>query len=169
MSEVTIRAATEDDVEGILRVADRGWRAAYGDFLPEDVIDTAMAEWYDAGATARTLDREDVAYFVADADRRVVGYVSGGPADGTPDEAVLGAIYVDPDRWGEGIGSRLLERFEAWCLDRNRPSIRFRVLAANDLGAAFYRSHGYEVAHEESSELFGEPVTDLCFRGNVDE
>ena len=107
--------------------------------------------------------------FVADGDW-VIGYVTGGPADDDSDEAVLGAIYVDPDRWGEDAGSRLLRRFETWCRDRGRPSVRFRVLAGNDLAPPFYRSHGYRAVGETETEteLFGTTVTERQFRGTAE-
>ncbi|PSQ37668.1 hypothetical protein BRD05_00085 [Halobacteriales archaeon QS_9_70_65] len=72
-----------------------------------------MARWYDPDGVAARVAGDD-AFFVADGgDDGVIDYVSGAPADDDdPDETVLGAIYVDPDRWGEGVGSRLLRRFE---------------------------------------------------------
>lgn len=166
MTDVTVRPAVAADVDGVCDIAARGWTAAYGDFLPRSVIDAAMARWYDPdGVAARVAG--DGAFFVAD-DDGVIGYVSGVPADDDPDEVVLEAIYVDPDRWGEGVGSRLLRRFETWCRDRGRPSVRFRVLAGNDLAPPFYRSHGYRVVGETETELFGTTVTERQFRGTAE-
>ena len=129
MTGVTVRPAVAADIDGIRDVAARGWTAAYGDFLPRSVIDAAMAEWYDPDEVAARV-AGDGAFFVADdGDDGVIGYVGGAPADDDPDEAALEAIYVDPDRWGEGVGSRLLRRFETWCRDRGRPWVRLRVLA----------------------------------------
>ena len=122
-----------------------------------------MARWYDPdGVAARVAG--DGAFFVADGgDDGVIDYVDGAPADDDPDETVLGAIYVDPDRWGEGVGSRLLRRFETWCRDRGR-SVRFRVFAGNDLAPPFYRSHGYRAVDETETEPFGATVTERRFR-----
>ncbi len=164
-ADVTVRPAVAGDVDDIRAVAERGWTAAYGDVLPESVIDAAMAEWYDPEEVAARV--ADGAFFVAD-DDGIVGYVSGAAAEDDPEGAVLEAIYVDPDRWGEGVGSRLLRRFEAWCRDRGRPSVRFRVLAGNDVAPPFYRSHGYRAVGETETELFGTAVTERRFRGTVD-
>ena len=165
MTGVTVRPAVAADVDGIRDVAARGWTAAYGDFLPRSVIDAAMAEWYDPDGVAARVAGDGALFMTDDG---VIGYVSGAPADDDPDETVIGAIYVDPDRWGEGVGSRLLRRFEAWCRDRGRPSVRFCVLAGNDLAPPFYRSHGYRAVGETETELFGTTVTKRRFRGTAE-
>lgn len=166
MADVTVREATVDDVSGIHRVAERGWNAAYDDLLSEDAIDAALTEWYDPEATREMVRRDDVASFVADEDG-VAGYVSGGSA-GEPGVATLGAIYVDPGRWDEGVGSSLLSRFEAWCLERDLGVVECEVLAGNDLGTSFYRARGYEAVEARESELFGDAVEELRFRRRVD-
>lgn len=167
MADVTIREATPHDVDGIRRVADRGWHAAYGDILSRETIEAAIAEWYDADAIRELVDRDDTAYFVAEDDGDIVGYVGGGPSD-EDGVATLGAIYVDPDRWGEGIGTALLNAFETSCRRRDYEVVRLRVLAENDVGSSFYRTRGYAVVDERETELFGERVCERVFRGRID-
>ncbi|MFB6119678.1 MAG: N-acetyltransferase family protein [Halobacteriaceae archaeon] len=160
------REATPDDVARIRRVAERGWNAAYEDSLSQRTIDTALANFYDPAATRAAIESDDGVFLVAEREGRVVGYVMGDPAD-DPGVATLGAIYVAPSRWGEGIGSALLGAFEDWCRDRGYDALRFRVLAENDVGRSFYRSHGYEAVDERETALFGESVRELVFRGSV--
>lgn len=159
-----VREATPSDVEEIVTLAERAWRATYGGTLARETIETAMDEWYDPEGTREAIERDDVAYFVAIDDGSVVGYVSGS-GEGT--EARLGAIYVDPERWGEGIGTELLERFEQFCRRRGYERIEFGVLAENDVGKSFYRSHGFEVVDERDVDLFGETVRENVFSGRV--
>lgn len=166
MIGVTIREAASGDVPAILRIAERGWHVAYGGFLSQETIDTAMTEWYDPDATREQIEREDVAYFVAEQNGDVLGYASGGPS-GEETTAILGAIYVDPDRWEEGIGTALLDEFEAFCRRQGYETIRVQMLAENDIGASFYRNHGYEVVEERATDLFGETVRECEFRGQV--
>lgn len=187
MPDPTIRPATSDDVEGIVRVAERAWRAAYGDFLDESTIDAAMAEWYDARTVRSFVTDPEVTYFVAEADApgdaesqdgeegehdgddaNVIGYVGGGPADDDPDVADLGAIYVDPDRWGAGIGTALLERFESACLEQGCRRLRIYVLAGNEVGQSFYRRSGYTVAEERDDVLFGQSVAECVYTGPIE-
>jgi len=164
MTDVRVREAKPDDVAGILNVARRGWHATYGDILGEETIAAALDEWYDPESTAEAIEREDIGYFVA-VEERVVGYVSGSS---NAERATLGAIYVDPERWGEGFGTRLLARFERFCRDRDCEAIELHVLSENDVGGTFYRSRGFEPVAEEQTELFGEETTETLFRRPVE-
>jgi ribosomal protein S18 acetylase RimI-like enzyme len=130
-------------------------------------IDSALAEWYDLDSVRALIDDEAVACFVAERDRAVVGYASGSPSD---EDAVafLGAIYVDPDRWGDGIGTALLEEFETYWGRRGYEAVRLFVLSGNDVGGSFYRRHGYVPVDERETELFGKPVTERVLRGPID-
>lgn len=166
MTEVTVRAAASEDVPAILRIAERGWNAAYDGLLSQETIDSAMTEWYDPATTRKQIEHEDVTYFVAENNGRILGYASGGPSEeGTA--ATLGAIYVDPDHWGNGIGTVLLEAFEDFCRRRGYDTIQYQVLAKNDVGTSFYQNHGYGVIDERETDLFDETVREYVFRGRI--
>lgn len=167
MVECTVREATAEDVSAIQRVAERGWNATYGDILSQETIDAAMGEWYDAASTKGLIEREEVAYFVAEHDGDLVGYVSGGPS-GETGVATLGAIYVDPDYWNEGIGTALLETFETVCRQQGYEELQVNVLAENHVGRSFYRKHGYEVVEERETDLLGEVAAECVFRGRIE-
>jgi ribosomal protein S18 acetylase RimI-like enzyme len=82
---------------------------------------------------------DEVGLFVATSDDEVVGYASCGMTDpvGVGDLD----IYVHPDHWGEGIGEQLLARGRDHLADLETGTIRDEVLAANDVGNAFYEKH----------------------------
>lgn len=167
MNELTLREATPDDVTGVLRIAERGWNTTYADILSQETIDAAMAEWYDTDTIREFIESEDVAYFVAERDENIVGYVSGGPSN-EANVATLGAIYVDPDYWNEGIGTALLREFEEFCRRRNYETVRFLVLSENDIGESFYRKQGYEIIEKQETDLFDETVSENLFPGKVE-
>jgi ribosomal protein S18 acetylase RimI-like enzyme len=125
-----------------------------------------MADWYDPDATRELVRREDVAYFVAERGGEVVGYVSGGPSD-DGDVALLGAIYVDPEHWGCGAGSALLDAFEGFCRREGYDSIVLRVLAENEVGTSFYEARGYTTVEERETELFGESTRERVYSSAV--
>lgn len=167
MDEVTVREATPNDVADIRRVAERGWHATYRGILSQDTIDAVMTEWYGADRTRGLIEREELGYFVAEQNGDLVGYVSGGPS-GENGVATLGAIYVDPDYWNNGIGTALLEAFETFCLHRRFEKLQFNVLAENDVGTSFHRKHGYEAVEERETELLGAVATEYVFRGRIE-
>ena len=167
MTDVDIRCATTEDIDAIRRIAEDGWNETYGGLLATETIDEALAEWYTPDTIRDRIEHEEGLYFLAEQEGTPVGYVSGGPTDeGTV--AYLGAIYVDPDHWNEGIGTALLETFEAEYRSLGYEAIRLHVLAENEIARSFYRKHGYELVDEREEELFGEAVHEQVFRGELD-
>ena len=163
MDEIAVRAAEPDDLEQILAIAERGWNTAYGEFLSQETIDAAMTEWYDPDDVREYIQRSDSAYFVAEADSDIVGYLNGGPTETNEDTASLWAIYVDPAQWRAGIGTALLTEFEAFCWRNSYIRIRIRVLAENKVGRSFYEKHGYEVVKDRDTTVFGEETRELVY------
>ncbi|WP_049901755.1 GNAT family N-acetyltransferase [Halococcus agarilyticus] len=149
MSDVSVRAATVADVDGIQRIARRAWRATYGDFLAEAAIDAILDDWYAAEELEASITAEGSVYLVAE-DEGIAGYASAAPIDAEDDdrEAQLYAIYVDPDRWGHGIGTALLDEIVDRLAKRDVEQLRIEVLADNTVGVSFYESRGFERTDE---------------------
>ncbi|WP_121821789.1 GNAT family N-acetyltransferase [Halostella salina] len=162
---VEVRPATPADVPGIRRVAHAGWNAAYEGVLSASTRKQCLAEWYAPTVVERAVTDPDVSYFVAD-DDGVVGYASGD-TDGGEDLGRLSSIYVHPDRWGEGVGTELLDAVESALADRGIDAVRVLVLAENDVGVRFYRARGYDCVDSRTAELGGETCTERVFRGSV--
>jgi len=154
MSDVSIRPATPDDAAEIQRVARASWHAAHDDIVGSEAVDDAIDEWYDPERLADAAARDEGTFPVALADGDVVGFAQGVPGDGD-DPAWLARIYVDPDCWGDGVGTELLARVESWVRGTDADRLRLAVMADNDVGNAFYETHGYEVVAEREAELFG--------------
>lgn len=142
------------DIHGTHRVNAAAWRAAYDDILPTEVLDAIDS---DPSATEarhryeRVTDQDGV-YRLAVEDPTVLGYIfvrwgaatKGFVGEG---EAGLKELYVDPDHWGEGIGTALLDAGLA-DLPEWVDGVRLEMLAANDVGAAFYDARGFDAVDE---------------------
>lgn len=148
-----IRDATPADAHAIATVLVRSWRAAYRGLLPDDVLaGLSVAEREQVWSDLLTTRPPHTAAAVATIDGTVVGFASTGPPLVPADRAdpTLGdlyALYLDPDVWRRGIGTRLhdaaLERLRAngfahaglWVLDTNDRALRFyRRLGWTDTG-----------------------------------
>ena len=72
-------------------------------------------------------------------------------------------LAVDPDRQGEGIGSRLLDAAIDRVRTEGRRRLVLRVLATNEGARHLYESRGFELegAHREAFLLEGAYVDDL--------
>ncbi|MFC4552897.1 MULTISPECIES: GNAT family N-acetyltransferase [Halorussus] len=157
--EFDVREATPADADAVHRVARDAWHAAHEDALGAAAVERAIAEWYDPETLAASTQREDGRFLVASADGEVVGFAQAvlGEAD---EPADLARIYVAPHRWGEGVGTVLLERIERWLREQEVDRLRLAVVADNEVGNAFYEKHGYAVVEEREQELFGATFDD---------
>jgi ribosomal protein S18 acetylase RimI-like enzyme len=66
-------------------------------------------------------------------------------------EAELDGIFVEPDRWRRGIGSRLLQEAERFA---RAEGAKWLFVTANLRAVGFYRACGFTVLGEEKT-LFG--------------
>ncbi len=88
--------------------------------------------------------------FVAEAEGRVVGYVSvlGACRSDAPDDGDAPFAYVDdlvvlPEHRGRGYGQALLRRAEEYAMRCGQSSLRLRVKAGNQSARTFYARGGY--------------------------
>lgn len=163
-SEISVREATTDDVEAIRSIARRSWEEAYEDVLSDETVDELLAAGYSTAAIEELVTSPEAELFVATADGEPVGYAST-----TPDESErVGdvSVYVEPERWGEGIATQLLERTEAALRERGIERVRDSVLVENDAGNAFYGAR-YEKSGERDVEIGGETYRANVYEGEI--
>jgi len=53
-------------------------------------------------------------------------------------------LVVDESVRRQGVGSKLLEALESWCIEQGAEAITLTVAARNELGLAFWSSKGFE-------------------------
>ncbi|MDQ3789329.1 MAG: GNAT family N-acetyltransferase [Actinomycetota bacterium] len=140
---VVLRDAMPADAHAIATVLVRSWRAAYRGLLPDDVLaDLSVADRERVWSEFLTTPPSHTGAVVATIDGAVVGFASTGPplVVTDRDDPTLGdlyALYLAPDVWRRGIGTRLhdaaLERLQScgfthaglWVLDTNERALRF--------------------------------------------
>jgi ribosomal protein S18 acetylase RimI-like enzyme len=163
-SEISVREATAEDVESIRTIARRSWERAYEGVLSDGTVDELLAAGYSTAAIEELVSSPEAELFVATADGEPVGYAST-----TPDESArVGdvSVYVEPDRWGGGIGTRLLERTEDALTERGIERVRDSVLVENDAANAFYGAR-YEKVDERDVEIGGETHTANVYESEI--
>lgn len=162
--EESIRDATVEDIAGIQRVARRGWTATYGDFLPETAIDAILADWYAPEQLEPSITAENTVYLVAETDD-IAGYASAAPT--ANEEGQLYAIYIDPDRWNDGIGTGLLDSILERLEERGVRRLRVEVLADNTVGIPFYESRGFERTTERERAVGEQTLPEYVYYREV--
>ena len=86
---------------------------------------------------------------VDDVNGRVVGFLSLIGNE-------VGAIFVDPDHQGHGVGRALMDHAR-----RSRPFLELEVFEANEMGRRFYDAYGFECVGRHVDEETGQPALRL--------
>jgi GNAT superfamily N-acetyltransferase len=140
---VELRDATPADAHGIATVLVQSWRAAYRGLLPDDVLaDLSVPDREQFWSDILAAPPRHTAAVVAMIGPDVVGFAATGPplVPADRDDSTLGdlyALYLNPDIWRRGIGTRLhtaaLDRLRScgfthaglWVLETNERAVRF--------------------------------------------
>ncbi|SDJ41329.1 GNAT family N-acetyltransferase [Natronorubrum texcoconense] len=156
------RLRGSSDARAIVRINVAAMRAAYDELLPADVLeqfdsdppDEAVREY----AARLREDRDGIA--LADVDGAARGYSYFRWGDDTksfvgPSEAGLKELYVEPEYWGEGVGTALFE-YGLDSLPASVDRVKLEMLDGNDLGHRFYDARGFERTGSSEFEIGGE-------------
>jgi putative acetyltransferase len=132
-----IRPYIDEDLGGLLDVWYRASLIAHS-FLSEEFFETErrlIAErWLPIAET-----------MVYETSGRVVGFLALIGNE-------VGAIFVDPDSQGRGIGRALMDAARD-----SRPFLELDVFEANSIGRRFYDAYGFEFVNRHVNEAVGEP------------
>jgi putative acetyltransferase len=141
-----LRQYTDDDLDELLDVWYRASLVAHS-FLSEDFLEVERCQIAD-----HWLPMADT--MVYEAEGRVVGFLALIGNE-------VGAVFVDPDRQGHGIGRALMDSAR----DR-RPFLELHVFEANTIGRRFYDAYGFEFVSRHVHEATAQPELRLRFESD---
>lgn len=148
-----VREATPDDAAAASDVAEAAWWASCASFLDADTLRRVLAEGYGEGRLAEAFGDPELHAVVA-VDDDVAGFAV---AERTwADTVDLHALYVDPDRWGEGAGSALLDSVLAYAREGGCEYVRATAFLDNPVGRPFLEAQGFEETGRVETPVFGE-------------
>ncbi|SDY51727.1 L-amino acid N-acyltransferase YncA [Micromonospora pattaloongensis] len=146
-----IRRERPEDAAAVADVHVRTWQTAYAGLMPPEVLGRLNpAAWAQRRRDVGTADPDHpfVTLVAAEADA-VLGFATVGPYRNNQDpddldgaHGELLSMYVDPLRWGEGVGRALMAAVLAETSDRAWRQLRLWVLAGNTRGRRFFERAG---------------------------
>ncbi|ERN43076.1 sortase [Rubidibacter lacunae KORDI 51-2] len=166
-----IRNADDCDAAAIASIHIAAWRKAYSGIVPNHILDALdvsqrTQQWAAniAAASLRTM--------VADTEGHIVGFASfAGTRDEDDDPlaiAEIQAIYVDPDKWGKGIGQRLCTSVIAELCTQSYSSATLWVLKDNQRACRFYKLAGFRMDGKTKTRTIGVPLQIVRYRKNLE-
>ncbi|HLI72837.1 MAG TPA: GNAT family N-acetyltransferase [Acidimicrobiales bacterium] len=147
-----VRAAVPGDALAIATVHVRSWKAAYPGLLPDSYLDALRPEdrlgmWEQAlgepppGQGTLVLEHDDAG------PGAIAGFASFGPTrDDDADPGVVGelqTLYLDPDSWGRGGATRLMDEVVAQMRAAGFTAATLWVLDSNAHARRFYERRGW--------------------------
>jgi hypothetical protein len=161
-----IRDAHDQDIRDIAKISVQGWRRAYRGIIDDAVLDGRSvdeeAERY--RQWIRELEQSQNRMVVVDEGDEVVGFASYG-ANRDPEncfQAELYAIYVNPDRTRQGIGTLIVRDMAHWLKAHGYRDLVVWCLKANP-SCRFYERHGAERVAERTIEIGSQVLDEIGF------
>lgn len=106
-----VRNANLDDCAAIAAVHVRAWQAVYRGHMPDEFLDRLNVSERTEMWRKLSVKPGRVLLVVDDLDGSISGFcdlIPSRDADAKSTTAEISAIYVSPDKWGQGIGQALL-------------------------------------------------------------
>jgi len=167
---IEVRPLREEDAEPITVVHLATWRAAYGALLPPGAFDRVdLAERAARWRGIARGEHPDRGTFVAveATSPAVLGFISYGRSrdEDRPAAAEIYALYVEPARWGSGLGRRLMDTALASLTAQGCPEVSLWVLLDNPRARRFYDVAGFTFdGTTKDVDLFGTTLPEVRYR-----
>lgn len=142
MGDVTFRPGRPADAERLAEYHHRCWLEAFADLFEPGVVAAldprrrvpVFELWLSPEATETTV-------VVAELDGVAVGHL-------VVFQHEVAHVFVDPERWGRGIGRQLLARAEAQVAANGFTTAELHTMVGNEPALALYRSAGWRLTDD---------------------
>jgi RimJ/RimL family protein N-acetyltransferase len=142
----TVRNANLDDYAAIAAVHVRAWQAVYRGHMPDEFLDRLNVGERTEMWRKLSAKPGRVLLVVDDPDGSISGFcdlIPSRDSDAKSTTAEIGAIYVSPDKWGQGIGQELLSAAVARARGDGFSELTLWVLDGNQRARTFYEKFGF--------------------------
>ncbi|MEF8788696.1 MAG: GNAT family N-acetyltransferase [Haloarculaceae archaeon] len=166
MADATVRPARAEEAAAVRAVGRAAWHAAYDPIHGPETVEELFDSWWTVEDLREGAEDPERVLLVAARDGDVLGVADAGPDPEHEGAFVVARLYVHPDAWEEGLGTRLVDGLRER-LPGDVGRLRLVVLAENDVGVSFYESYGFERVAERVEEHGGETHEEYVYELSV--
>lgn len=166
--EVTIRLAQPDDALDMAEVHMRSWEVAYKDIIPQEYIRQKNATR--VALYQRAITHENADSYVIQYDGKTVGIMNIAPSkddDIGEDTYELHYIYLHPDYFRKGIGTKAMEFAFAYARGLGKTYMIVWVFAENANAIKFYQKFGFAADGCTDTSDYGKIVQSIRMRAKI--
>lgn len=170
---VTVEQAIANDVREARAMQARSWLASY-----PNKANGVSKEWVrvrtDSWLTTEALEGSEVRldriitdptqfYRIAKKNDKIIGFVHVTTQE--DNSKYLEALYTEPDTFGGGIGTKLMNAANEWI---GSSPVKLEVVRYNVRAIKFYQKHGFEIV-PDSEHLYADtmPVVYMVRKGSM--
>ena len=143
---MNFRRAQANDAPKLAQVHVDSWQAAYRGLIPDSFRQGFTYQKRESSFRQALSANLEETYLVEDNDRAVAILTIGASRDADLDNIHTGeiwGIYIVPDYWHRGIGTRLVQEAERMLLSRGYRDIVLWVFEGNTDARRFYEAMGF--------------------------
>lgn len=163
--KIQIRCAQSSDSAAISQIYAASWRCAYRGMVPQQYLDELRDDFW-TEKFQLWLSRGALQADLAFVDGKLAGCVAYGNSryEKRPGWGEIVSIYIHPDFYRKGMGTRLLQSALSYLKAQNCEGCFLWVLRENRNAQRFYEKNGFTPSGDTClSEIMGEQLTDLCY------
>jgi len=162
-----LRTAESKDAMSVARVHVRSWQSAYRGLLPNEYLDQLCPEDRAERYDFETRDPQRPQTIVAVEAGAICGFATTAPSRDADlaHYGELGALYVDPDYWGLGIGRALVIAARNRLTGLGFGNALLWVLIGNVRADRFYRNDRWVPdGLQRTDTVWGATVNEIRYR-----
>lgn len=161
---IQIRKPVPGDEDAITTVHIKTWQTTYAGFMDQAYLDSLES----TRESRRTMwksgiqKQADKAFWVAENDGKIVGFVIAGGARDEGRDGELYAIYVLKEHQQKGVGKQLFNKAAETLRELGHVSAYLWVVKGNPT-ERFYAAMGGKPADEKTVEIGGKSITEIRY------
>jgi GNAT superfamily N-acetyltransferase len=164
---LNIRRAQVQDAPTLAKVHVDSWHVAYHGLIPDSYIRGFTYRKREEAFRKALIANSEETYLIEDNASAVGILTIGASRDSDLDAARTGEIwgmYIVPDYWRHGIGSRLMQEAERTLQSRGYRDVVLWVLEGNTNARRFYEAMGFCLGSASKVLELGKPLKAVRYR-----